>query len=219
MKKNKWIIVFIIFLLIAIGVGIYLYYTKNNKNNNYTAEKTSSSNEIDNNSDSTYENTNTAPSETIKEETISSFSTKLYSKDTSRQNNIKITCNTLNNTIVNSGETFSFCQTVGQATTSKGYEKADIYDKNGNKKQGLGGGNCQVSTTLYNAVLTVPSLVVTERHEHSNNVPYVKKGLDAAVAYGSYDFKFRNNLTNGIKILASTDDNYVYISLIELKKE
>ena len=219
MKKNKWIIVFIIFLLIAIGVGIYLYYTKNNKNNDYTAEKTSSSNEINNNSDSTYENTNTAPSETIKEETISSFSTKLYSKDTSRQNNIKITCNTLNNTIVNSGETFSFCQTVGQATTSKGYEKADIYDKNGNKKQGLGGGNCQVSTTLYNAVLTVPSLVVTERHEHSNNVPYVKKGLDAAVAYGSYDFKFRNNLTNGIKILASTDDNYVYISLIELKKE
>ena len=219
MKKNKWIIVFIIFLLIAIGVGIYLYYTKNNKNNDYTAEKTSSSNEINNNSDSTYENTNTAPSETIKEETISSFSTKLYSKDTSRQNNIKITCNTLNNTIVNSGETFSFCQTVGQATTSKGYEKADIYDKNGNKKQGLGGGNCQVSTTLYNAVLAVPSLVVTERHEHSNNVPYVKKGLDAAVAYGSYDFKFRNNLTNGIKILASTDDNYVYISLIELKKE
>ncbi len=219
MKKNKWIIVFIIFLLIAIGVGIYLYYTKNNKNNDYTAEKTSSSNEINNNSDSTYENTNTAPSETIKEETISSFSTKLYSKDTSRQNNIKITCNTLNNTIVNSGETFSFCQTVGQATTSKGYEKADIYDKNGNKKQGLGGGNCQVSTTLYNAVLAVPSLVVTERHEHSNNVPYVKKGLDAAVAYGSYDFKFRNNLTNGIKILASTDDNYVYISLIKLKKE
>ena len=219
MKKNKWIIVFIIFLLIAIGVGIYLYYTKNNKNNDYTAEKTSSSNEINNNSDSTYENTNTAPSETIKEETISSFSTKLYSKDTSRQNNIKITCNTLNNTIVNSGETFSFCQTVGQATTSKGYEKADIYDKNGNKKQGLGGGNCQVSTTLYNAVLAVPSLVVTERHEHSNNVPYVKKGLDAAVAYGSYDFKFRNNLTNSVKILASTDDNYVYISLIELKKE
>lgn len=219
MKKNKWIIVFIIFLLIAIGVGIYLYHTKNNKNNDYTAEKTSSSNEINNNSDITYENTNTTPSETIKEETISSFSTKLYSKDTSRQNNIKITCNTLNNTIVNSGETFSFCQTVGQATTSKGYEKADIYDRNGNKKQGLGGGNCQVSTTLYNAVLSVPGLVVTERHEHSNNVPYVKKGLDAAVAYGSYDFKFRNNLTNSVKILASTDDNYVYISLIELKKE
>ena len=219
MKKNKWIVVFIIFLLIAIGVGIYLYYTKNNKNNDYTAEKTSSSNEINNNSDSTYENTNTTPSETIKEETISSFSTKLYSKDTSRQNNIKITCNTLNNTIVNSGETFSFCQTVGQATTSKGYEKADIYDRNGNKKQGLGGGNCQVSTTLGNAVLAVPGMVVTGRHEHSNNVPYVKKGLDAAVAYGSYDFKFRNNLTNSVKILASTDDNYVYISLIELKKE
>ena len=164
-------------------------------------------------------NTNSEKAKTPIEEQLSTFTTNIYSKDSSRQNNIKITCNTLNNTIVNSGETFSFCQTVGQATTSKGYEKADIYDRNGNKKQGLGGGNCQVSTTLYNAVLAVPGLVVTERHEHSNNVPYVKKGLDAAVAYGSYDFKFRNNLTNSVKILASTDDNYVYISLIELKKE
>lgn len=225
MKKNKWIVVFIIFLFIAIGIGIYFYYARNNNNNSdYTAERTSNNNEVNNNSNAASENNNTdstnpPPSETIKEETLSSFSTKLYSKDSSRQNNIKITCNTLNNTTVNSGETFSFCQTVGQATSSKGYEKADIYDRNGNKKQGLGGGNCQVSSTLYNAVLAVPGLVVTERHEHSNNVPYVKKGLDAAVAYGSYDFKFRNNLTNSIKILASTDDNYVYISLIELKKE
>ncbi len=115
--------------------------------------------------------------------------------------------------------TFSFCQTVGQATSSKGYEKADIYDRNGNKKQGLGGGNCQVSTTLYNAVLEVPSLVVTERHAHSNNVPYIQKGKDAAVAYGSYDLKFKNNSSNSIKILSSTDGNYVYISLIELKTE
>lgn len=45
----------------------------------------------------------------------------------------------------------------------------------GNKKKGLGGGNCQISSTLYNAVLTIPSLKVIERHEHSNKVPYAKK--------------------------------------------
>ena len=86
------------------------------------------------------------------------------------------------------------------------------------KQKDFGGGNCQVSSTLYNAVLEVPSLKVTERHEHSNDVPYVKDGKDAAVAYGSYDFKFRNNSNNSIKILASTDGNCVYTSLVELKK-
>lgn len=85
------------------------------------------------------------------------------------------------------------------------------------KQKGFGGGNCQVSSTLYNAVLEVPSLEVTERHEHSNDVPYVEDGKDAAVAYGSYDFKFRNDLNNSIKILASTDGNYVYTSIVELQ--
>lgn len=152
-----------------------------------------------------------------KEEQISTFSTKIYSKDSARQNNIKITCNTLNDTTVKNGSTFSFCNTVGQASSSKGYQEADIFDHNGTKKKGLGGGNCQVSSTLYNAVLAVPSLVVTERHEHSNDVPYVKKGKDAAVAYGSYDLKFRNDSGNDIKIKASTDDNNVTITLISLK--
>lgn len=152
-----------------------------------------------------------------KEEQISTFSTKIYSKDSARQNNIKITCNTLNNTTVKNGSTFSFCNTVGKATSAKGYKKADVYDHNGNKTKGLGGGNCQVSSTLYNAVLSVPSLNVTERHEHSNDVPYVKDGKDAAVAYGSYDFKFVNNTGNDIKIKASTDGASVTISINSLK--
>lgn len=69
---------------------------------------------------------------------------------------------------------------------------------------------------MYNAVLSISSLVVTERHEHSNSVPYVKKGKDAAVAYGSYDFKFRNNSGRDIKILASTDGNSVTTTLIAI---
>ncbi len=153
-----------------------------------------------------------------EENQIASFSTTIYSKDPARQNNIKITCDILNDTIVKSGDTFSFCNTVGQATTSKGYQKADIFDNNGNKKKGLGGGNCQISSTLYNAVLASPDLVVTERHKHSNYVPYIEKGKDAAVAYGSYDFKFRNNSQNDIKINCSTDGKSVTTTLIAIKQ-
>ena len=130
--------------------------------------------------------------------------------------NISITCSTLNETIVANGSTFSFCNTVGQATTSKGYQKADIFDNEGNKKKGLGGGNCQVSTTLYNAVLKVPGLSVTERHEHSNKVPYIKSGKDAAVAYGSYDLKFKNNIGYDIKIKAEATSDNITVTLLKL---
>lgn len=65
---------------------------------------------------------------------------------------MRITCKTLSSKKVEPGEIFSFCNTVGKATTAKGYKEADIY-VNGKKEKGLGGGNCQVSTTLYNAVL------------------------------------------------------------------
>lgn len=240
MKKGKWIFISILISLILIGVAIYFYSNNTNDENNYNSQRTST-NEEDKNNNIKQENSQTSNNsvndtdvnvttnknndsnnETVNtptaEVTISSFSTKIYSKDSARQNNIRITCNTLNNTIVDTGNTFSFCNTVGQATSSKGYQKADIFDKNGKKKKGLGGGNCQISSTLYNTVLQVPSLVVTERHEHSNNVPYVQKGKDATVAYGSYDFKFKNTSSNSIKILASTDGNYVYTSLVELKK-
>ena len=73
-----------------------------------------------------------------------------------------------------------------------------------------------MSSTLYNAVLKINDLKVTERHEHSNSVPYVSKGKDAAVAYGSYDFKFVNNTGSAIKINSSCDENYVYIKNLKL---
>lgn len=86
------------------------------------------------------------------------------------------------------------------------------------RKWDFGGGNCQVSSTLYNAVLATPNLNVTERHEHSNNVPYVPKGKDAAIAYGSYDFKFRNDTGNDIKINCSTDGQSITTSIITLRE-
>ena len=102
-----------------------------------------SNNTINNNIVSTNQANNKSNSSSSKvstksEELLAQFSTKIYSTDSARQNNIKITCNSLNNTTVKNGSTFSFCNTVGQATSAKGYQKADIFDKDGNKKKGLG---------------------------------------------------------------------------------
>ena len=237
MKKKTWIIIIII-AVILIGVGAFFYFRNNQENtneeSNYEAEKTATNEEKEESEKKNEteqeqqqqeqaqqaaeaEKQAQAKQQQYQEETITTFSTKIYSKDQARQTNIQITCNTLNDTIVKKGETFSFCNTVGKATTAKGYQKADVYDRNGNKQKGLGGGNCQISSTLYNAVLNVSGLTVTERHEHSNNVPYVPKGKDAAVAYGSYDFKFRNDTQNDIKIKSSTDSSNVTVSLVAMK--
>lgn len=150
-----------------------------------------------------------------KETEIANFSTKIYNKDEERQNNITITCQRLTNCEIAPGETFSFEKVVGKATTDKGYEKADIYVE-GKKEQGLGGGNCQVSTTLYNAVLKVPELEVVERHKHSGHVPYIQDGNDAAVSYGAYDFKFKNNTSNTIKIVMENSPTNVTAKLIKI---
>ena len=240
LKKNKWILTIVI-LAVIVGFTVFFFWNNNNSQNGeeYEATRTSQSNEIDNanienptntstpqeNTDTSTEDVNNTPNVIKKgvttpqpvEEPIANFSTKIYTKDSSRQNNINITCQALNGTIVENGATFSFCNTVGPATTAKGYQKADIFDNKGQKKKGLGGGNCQISTTLYNALLAVPSLVVTERHAHSNKVPYVQDGKDAAVAYGSYDLKFRNDSGTPIKILAESDGETVSVSLIALK--
>lgn len=154
---------------------------------------------------------------TKKEIEISNFSTKIFNKDEERQNNIGITCKTLSTKEIQPGETFSFCDTVGKATHDKGYEEADIY-VDGRKEQGLGGGNCQVSTTLYNAVLKVPELEVVERHQHSGHVPYVEDGNDAAVAYGNYDFKFKNNTENVIKIVMENTPDNITAKLIKIEE-
>lgn len=209
----KKIIIAFFIIVIFIGGGICLYnFNKTKKiqqgetNKNTTYYQTERSNT--NINVKTNDNNNTDTTTVTKKETeIASFSTKIYNKDEERQNNIGITCKTLSAKEIQPGEIFSFCETVGKATISKGYKEADIY-VNGKKEQGLGGGNCQVSTTLYNAVLQVPGLEVIERHQHSGHVPYVQEGKDAAVAYGNYDFKFKNNTENIIKIvIENTADN------------
>jgi len=152
----------------------------------------------------------------INEEQISTFSTKISQDDASRQKNIKIGCEELNGSIVKAGETFSFCDTLGPATPEKGYEKAETFDSDGNTIMDYGGGKCQISSTLYNAVLAVPTLTVIERYPHSKRVYYVEEGKDATVCYGSVDFKFRNDNDFDIKIVASGETDTLTISLFKI---
>ena len=220
MIKNLLIIFLLLFCLTGCGNN-----SDNDNQNNYNATKISTNTSTNTNSNS-YNNVNvnnnvnnsiSNADNKPKEIDLSSFSTKIYTpNDEARQNNIRLTCSKLNGTIVNPGETFSFCNTVGKATPEKGYQKADIYDSDGNVIKGYGGGNCQISSTLYNAVLNLPSLTIVERHEHSKKVYYVEEGKDAAVAYGSIDFQFRNDYDYSIKIYCSSTKNRIDVKIVKL---
>ena len=107
--------------------------------------------------------------------------------------------------------------TVGKATAEAGYKEAEIFDKNGNIKKGYGGGNCQVSSTLYNVVLQIPGLKVLERHEHSRKVSYVESGKDAAVAYGSIDFRFKNENNYDIKIYSESTEDSINLRIVKIE--
>ena len=155
-------------------------------------------------------------SEPKDEKDLASFSTKLGGKNTPRSRNIGITTSALNETVIKNGETFSFSKTTGKPTADRGYEEADSFDKDGNTVKTLGGGNCQVSSTLYNVVLQVPELKVIERHAHIKPVTYVAKDKDATVSYGSVDFKFKNNTGSDIKIYANSDLSSVNVKIVKM---
>lgn len=219
MKKNFLLIALLIFTLSGCGnsnnniTQNNNLKTDDNSSNTANIEKTSAEQNVYNNTTSeedTY--TQVKP----QEEKLSEFSTKIYDKTEERQKNIEITCSTLNEQIIKKGEEFSFTNVIGKATPNKGYEKAKIFDKEGNVEQGYGGGICQVSTTLYNAVKDISGITITERHDHSNTVPYAKKGNDAAVAHGSYDFKFINNTDSDIIIHAESNSSNVIITINKL---
>lgn len=222
MKKSLIAIISVI-IIIAIGVGIYMLYNNYTSNNSSQepslakSEDNKKQENIINEINNTYINTNTVTVPVTPVETdISSFSTNLTG-DSARLNNINITCNTLNGTTIKAGDTFSFNSIVGQPSAEKGYQEADvIVDKKVEK--GYGGGNCQVSTTIYNAALEVEGIEVTERHPHKKKVTYIEEGKDAAVSYSSgLDLKFTNNTGNDIKIYASSDNDSVDVRIVELK--
>lgn len=122
---------------------------------------------------------------------LSRFGTQFNSARGNRSKNIRLAASKLHFVLVPPGEIFSFNEVVGPRTKELGYDEADIIQKN-RFVPGVGGGVCQVSSTLYNAVL-LANLEVVERYNHSMVISYVQPGLDATVVYGSRDLKFKNN--------------------------
>lgn len=122
-------------MIIRLLMKLLIIHGSNETNQNSEA----SSNNTDNSSGSqntSNENNSDLPTSPIETE-IASFTTKIYTKDSDRQNNISITCSSLNDTTIENGQTFSFCNTVGKATSSKGYKKADVF-QDGEKIEALG---------------------------------------------------------------------------------
>ena len=148
---------------------------------------------------------------------LSEFSTSFTSSNSNRSTNIILAADKINGTVLMPGETFSYNQVVGQRTAAAGFKPAPAY-LNGKVVQEYGGGICQVSSTLYNAVL-YSNLEITERYNHGFKPSYVKPGLDATVSWGGPDFKFTNNRNYPIKILCDTSGKILKIYIYGLKTD
>ena len=147
---------------------------------------------------------------------LATFSTRYDSQNKNRENNMYLATSKINEIIIAPGEEFSYNRTVGSRNIALGYKEAKIYS-NGQVVDGIGGGICQVSSTLYNAVMFA-NLDVTERHNHQFITSYVNAGRDATVVYGSKDLKFVNNRNYPIKILATASNGNVKISIYGIKE-
>lgn len=147
---------------------------------------------------------------------LSSFSTGNLGS-ANRVNNITLACEAINGTVLAPGEVFSYNNTVGQRTAEKGYKEAGAY-ANGQSVQELGGGICQVSSTLYNSVLYA-NLEIVSRTNHMFTVAYVDYGLDATVSWPGPDFQFKNNTEYPIRIEAKVENYQVVISIIGTKTD
>lgn len=149
--------------------------------------------------------------EELFKDTLSTYTTTYNVNEKERSENVRLAADTINNVILMPGQEFSYNNVVGERTTERGYKVAKVYQE-GQVVDGLGGGICQVSSTLYNAVVKA-DLEVLERRNHSLPVAYVKLGRDATVVYGSVDFRFRNNQQYPIRIESSASGGTLTIKI------
>ena len=150
--------------------------------------------------------------EKLFNDTLASYSTYYGSSTANRCANVSRAASLLNGAVLAAGEIFSFNDRVGERTTYNGFYTAPEY-VNGETVQGIGGGTCQVSTTLYSAVLYA-GLNIISRTNHMFTVSYAPLGQDATVADGGIDFQFQNNTDYPIKISSYTDGSSIYVDII-----
>lgn len=147
---------------------------------------------------------------------LGTYTSKYNSAIKGRTQNVTLAANKINSVILNPGDVFSYNNIVGPRTSQRGFSVATVYTSSGLQEE-LGGGICQVSSTLYNAVLYA-DLKIVERKNHMYTVSYVKNGLDATVAYGLIDFKFENSLKSPIKVVTSVGGGVLTVTLLGKKE-
>ncbi len=148
---------------------------------------------------------------------LSTFSTKYAPSNRNRTTNLILASNKINGTVLMPGETFSYNKVVGARTISAGYKEAPIYVE-GRVEDGLGGGICQITSTLYNAVIYA-NLEITQRTNHQFIPSYVSASRDATVVYGALDFQFKNNRNYPIKLVCSVSGGIANFQIFGMKQE
>lgn len=148
---------------------------------------------------------------------LGSYSTTYSTRNANRSTNIRLASQKVNGTVIMPGEVFSYNTTVGKRTAAAGFKSAAVY-AGGEVTTGIGGGICQVSSTLYNAVL-LSNLEIVERSNHGFNPGYVPAGRDATVSWGGPDFKFKNNRTYPVKIICFGTGGTINFKIFGLLEE
>ena len=148
---------------------------------------------------------------------LSTFTTRYDVSSKDRTTNLNIACQKINEKVVLPGETFSYNKALGVRSVATGYKNAKVYS-NGEVVDGIGGGICQISSTLYNSAL-MANLEIVERRNHQFVTSYVPAGRDATVVYGMTDFKFKNTRKYPIRIIASAKNGIATVSLYGIKEE
>ena len=148
---------------------------------------------------------------------LGSFTTYFDGSNTSRAHNIHLASQKIHQTFIPAGGIFSFNQVVGERTPEAGYDDAPVF-MGGRLVPGIGGGICQVSSTLFNTAL-LSGMDIVERDTHFAPVSYIPVGLDATVAWGYIDFQFKNPYSHPIYVIAEEGAGYVTITILGAKED
>jgi vancomycin resistance protein YoaR len=148
--------------------------------------------------------------------TIASFSTSVDSQDDNVRRNIMIACQKLNGTVISQNSVFSFNAVVGEGSAMNGFVPGRVLYRDRVALE-PGGGLCQVSSTLYNALLMAGCIII-ERHRHSQPVSYVPLGLDATIKYGKKDLRIKNPYSHAVRIEMAAGNASITVKIMAVQK-
>ena len=148
---------------------------------------------------------------------LSTFTTRYDGGNVDRTTNLRKAVNKINGIVITPGQTFSYNATLGERSIAAGYREAKVY-QGGKVIDGIGGGICQISSTLYNSVVFA-NLEIVERRNHGFLTSYLGAGRDATVVYGATDFRFKNTRKYPVKIVASVKNGIARVDIYGIKEE